>query len=685
MTLLLALHRKLQLWQQKRSSRILLSALLSFIVLILIVPTLLSTYQLYEDRENIYSLLTGEDQRIVAEQLEETGFIEIQGISFGDIRLKGFKFLTDEGLVINPADATSLVLSSSIPRWIPSWLLRDPNLIWIAGALAMGWCLVSVWLGLFLPFLYSILLGTTSWFLFRAFGLPNLSLIIVGMCVLAYSYHLILQIFCFLFRSPRQVPAIARAVLIEATRTKMSIAFLTLLLVMLPLIPIMLDPDSPLRHRVQTMLSRSLGTTFAIAAFLTVFLGCATVAFEIRDRQIWQVLTKPVSKLEYLLGKWLGIVSLNFAILTIAGLSIFMYLQYLRTAPVAEGLQGELDRLAVEEEILTARQETTPIYETLTNEQIAARVEILIDADEELRGEEEIKLQLRQKLREEVQDQYLAQQRSIPANKNGNVYSHSYIFQGLQHAKELGTPLTFKYKFYIGAVNEQETYEAGFVYNNDFSTRHTVTYVPTMTHVTLIPAYLIDDHGELTITIYNLFEPQPNYYFKSALSFDTDGIQLLYRVGNFESNFFRAILVLLIKLSFLAALAIAASTFLSFPVACMITLTVFIGGTMSPYLSQSLEYYFPPATSDLNIGNIALTIQWAFEHTVHAIASAMVFCLDGFGSQRPTNQLVNGMLVSWGAVFKGFITTGVIWSGAVLCIGTFILKKRQLAIYSGKG
>jgi hypothetical protein len=117
----------------------------------------------------------------------------------------------------------------------------------------------------------------------------------------------------------------------------------------------------------------------------------------------------------------------------------------------------------------------------------------------------------------------------------------------------------------------------------------------------------------------------------------------------------------------------------------MITLTVFASATLSPYLSESLDHYFPPSTADFDFSNIGVTIQWAFEHSVHAIASAMVFCLDGFGSQRPTNQLVNGMLVSWGTVFNGFITIGVIWSGLALLFGTFILRKRQLAIYSGRG
>ena len=182
MTSLFSLHRKLYQWQLKKSSRYILSGLLSVSVLLLVVPMLLSTYQLYEDREDIFAILVGPEQRIAAEQLQETGFIEIQGRTFGDERLQGFTFLTTDGTVINPADATSLVLSGSIPRWIPAWLLRDPNMILIAGSVTLVWCLISVWLGLFLPFIYSILLGTCSWLVFNAIGLPKFSLVTTLSC-----------------------------------------------------------------------------------------------------------------------------------------------------------------------------------------------------------------------------------------------------------------------------------------------------------------------------------------------------------------------------------------------------------------------------------------------------------------------------------------------------------------------
>ena len=99
----------------------------------------------------------------------------------------------------------------------------------------------------------------------------------------------------------------------------------------------------------------------------------------------------------------------------------------------------------------------------------------------------------------------------------------------------------------------------------------------------------------------------------------------------------------------------------------------------------ALEAYVPPSTSAVDFSNVGQIIQWSFENTIRGIASIMVYALDGFGGQRPSDQLVNGMLVSWSTVVRGIITIGIIWSGIALGVGTYVLKKRQLAIYSGSG
>ena len=117
----------------------------------------------------------------------------------------------------------------------------------------------------------------------------------------------------------------------------------------------------------------------------------------------------------------------------------------------------------------------------------------------------------------------------------------------------------------------------------------------------------------------------------------------------------------------------------------MVTLTIFVSGTLAPFLAESLEAYFPPAADKVDFGNIAHVIEWSFENVINTIANVIVWLLDGFGTLRPTDNLVNGMLVSWSAVLKGFLSIGLAWSGGALIIGTIVLRKRQLAIYSGNG
>ena len=671
--------------QQRTLVKTLASLLVILVIAGTISPVLSASHVLHNDRSAIEEAFSGPNQRVFGEQLQETGFISINGKKIGHERLKGFQVLDENGMIANPTSVTWYVISTEIPSWLPKWLLRSIGTTWLIGAVAICWGLASIWLGLLIPLLYATVGSAISWFLFRLLGMPNLAMAVACTGLLAFTFALLLRILELLLSSPKQIPTIAKGLLLEASRTRLSLAFIGILLVLLPLIPYWLDPASPLRHRLQTMLSRSLGMTFTIAACLTVLLACATVAFEIRDRQMWQVMTKPVSKFGYLFGKWLGIVSLNATILCIAGLSIFIYVQYLRTQPVASGMQGELDRLAVEEEVLTARLSAEPVFLELNAEQLNSRVDTIVDADPDLRDLDQIQIPLRRKIRSEVQEQYLASQRSIPPGNQGSYYQQTYTFTGLQEAKKMGAPIAFQYKFYILDSNEHELHKAGFVFNEEPATRQTIQFVPTMTHVTLIPPSFVDDEGVLKISIYNLYQPPVGKEGRGSMSFDADGIKILYRVGEFESNFLRAMLVLWIKLAFLAAIGVSVATFLSFSVATLVTFTIFCSGLMAPWLAESLQLYLPPLTREVDFGDISMVIQWGFENTIRGIATFLVFMLRGFGEQQPTSQLVQGMFISWGSVVNGFLTIGVLWSGLAISIGTIVLRKRQLAIYSGNG
>ena len=147
MKLLFFLHRRLHSWQQKKWPRILFSILLFAIISALLIPTLLSSYKIHGLRSELYSVLTGPDQRIVAEEIEETGFVQLSGVSYGDVRLVGFGILDENEIVIDPSGVTSIILQKEFPHNVPVWLLQNPMFTWSIGAISiffLGFAIVTM-------------------------------------------------------------------------------------------------------------------------------------------------------------------------------------------------------------------------------------------------------------------------------------------------------------------------------------------------------------------------------------------------------------------------------------------------------------------------------------------------------------------------------------------------------------
>jgi hypothetical protein len=591
----------------------------------------------------------------------------------------------EEGRIAVPRIVVEDMLSDQIPAWAPNWLLDQPGTTWLLAIVITIWLLLIIWMTIALPFVLT-LAGTGA-----AIGLillmslvgrfnPEQAMVsVAGIGLLTFTYVLLTRAALILYQRPNQILAVAHTVIKEASRSRISLVFIVLLLVMLPLIPLWLDPEAPLRFRIQTFISRSMGLTFVLAAFMTLFLACATVAFEIRDRQIWQLMTKPLSRINYILGKWLGVVTVNLILLTISGVSTFTFLQYMRTLPVAPGIEGQLDRLQVNNEIMTARVPAHPVYPSLTTEQLRERIEQEIDRNPDLAGTE-VPLNKRREIAEEIRNRFDAAQRSIPPG-----HARTYEFTGLSEAKRRGSTLTLRYRFFILNDDPHETFPAAFVINDDMDTVRRVTYVPTMSHVQVFSPDDILDDGTIRITIANLHEPPPDTPALGSMNFERRDLELLYQVANFEGNFFRAVMVSWIKLAFLAMLGIACATFLSFPVACLLSFTIFVAGSLSSFLASSLDLFYPPEISQVDWTNIGMVIQWAFESFVRAVAQGLVFTLRAFGEYSPTQSLVEGRLIPWSAVGSSMLTLGLIWSGLAMLVGYLVIRSRQLAVYSGQG
>ena len=687
-TLIRKAYRALAAQQERKAVLIALSSV-SVIVCAVVFGRLYFVATAIEDRRpalvNALVEANLEDETTVGPTLASTGVLEVDGYRYeldDDLRERSRElFDPASGRIFAPVALTNVLMAPHVPAWAPHWLRESKETVMVLGAATLGWLLLVILLRIPLQAGLTVLGTGVPFGIASALGATTAMWVIGGVGLLTFTYMLLVRGFLLLYSVPRQIPAVAATVLREATRTRVPLLFIIALLVLLPLIPVFISPEDPLRFRIQTFISRSMGLTFYLASCMTIVLACATVAFEIRDRQIWQLVTKPMGRFNYLLGKWLGIVSLNVVLVTIASVSMFLFIQYQRRLPIESSRTALEDARQVETAVLTARVNRYPTYETLSKEQIQARVEERIKNEAQFTDLESVPAaEWRMLAREEV-ERHSAGQRSIMPQQ-----SRQFVFRDLDRAKALGVPLTLRYRFHILRDDEHETFTAFFMFNDDQQTMRTEQYVPTMAHsLDRIPSEWINDDGELTVTVANGLDPRLKFAGNGAMNWEFDDFELLFEVGSFEANFFRAILVNLVRLAFLAMLGIACATFLSFPVACLMSFTIFVAGTAAPFLAQSLNQWVPPDATTMDWGNIGMVIKWAVMSVLSGIARAMVWLVGAFGQTQPTDALVQGRLLAWPAVIMSIVRIGLVWSGIALLVGYLVLRSRQLAIYSGNG
>lgn len=622
------------------------------------------------------------DEDELAVSLARTGTVVVNGKTYGGpgILDRRREIFDRQGDIAQPRALASLLIQPEVPTWAPIWLLDQPQTTWLLAITSTALLLATIWMALTVPLLLTVAGLCATALPAYLNGFEQTAWMFAGLGLLTFSFALLTRVLLLALNRPIQSLSVAHTVVREASRSRLSLVFIVFLLIALPLIPVVfLDKDGPLRYQVQSFISWSMNATYIVAACLTLVLSCATVAFEIRDRQIWQLVSKPMSRFNYLIGKWIGIVGVNAVLLTIAGLSIFMYIQYLRSQPVAPGLEGQLDAVQLRDAVLTARKSARPTYDQLTEEQLRERV------DQELRRNPEYAMidqpspELRRSIRQRIQQTYAAQQRGVPPQQ-----ARTYTFEGLGEAKDRSASLTLRYRFHILEDSTHTNYPARFFFNEDPNLSLDRRYVPTMSHDLIIGPNLIQDDGTLKVTVANLYQAPPNSPY-GTLNFEADDFELLYQVASFESNFIRAMLITLTKLSFLSVLGILFATFLSFPVACLASFTVFLGGSLAPFLHMSLQEFMIPPIFDMESFTAAQLLEYIFKQIVRAVGYAIVFTMGGYGEYKPTQELVQGRYIPWLHVLWSFLRLGVIWSCIALVVGYLIMRSRELAIYSGHG
>jgi hypothetical protein len=562
---------------------------------------------------------------------------------------------------------------------------RSPASFTIGVLLVSGVMLLFIWLGLGLSYL-----AITAAAL--AIGLPLLlsdrsapfGFVVLGGAQLMLAFIVLLRAAVLLFTPAHPTLAIARNVLAEAIRMKISVIFIAMLIVMLASMPLILNGEQPLRFRVQAFLQYANQFAFWVIALLVLFFGAATVAFEQRDKIIWQTMTKPVSAAQYVLGKWLGVSTLAAILLLVSAAGVFGFTEYLRRLPAggevrpfeprdASLLMTE-DRLVLETRILTARRAVLPRTPfDLADPMFDAAVEQRIEGIQRL-GPFTPTPADRARFREEAFREAITAFRSIDPIAER---SQEYVFEGLDDAKRRGIPLTLRYKIDAEGNRPDVFYAITFLFSDGpiFRERTALGF----SHTIILGPEKINDDGTLRFELFNgnfaldqqgalRFVPNTN-----SITMPADGLEISYQVGTFRGNFLRVQAVQWVKLAFLAMLAVCASTFLSFPVACLVAVGVFFIAESSGWVAYALPGW---GTTDTD-GKFDL-FRFLTYHFADKVSSAFRI----YNDLKPAERLADGRLLSWSSVAS---STGVLLvvSFVIYLIGVFSFRSRQLAIYSG--
>ncbi len=453
----------------------------------------------------------------------------------------------------------------------------------------------------------------------------------------------------------RRTWAVAVQMIREGIRMKIALVFILVLVAIWPLLFTVEGDGVTLKSRIQMFLSWSLWIVGFVLSVLTILLSCWSLSNEIREKHIQMVAVKPIPRWQFVLGKWLGVVVLDVALLAGCGVIVYGFARYLGSRPPA----NELDEQGVKQEVLAARA-GVPIKPP---PDLEARVEQRI---RQLTQENRLSADrspdaVRREIIEQLKSEYLSVQ-------PGQI--QTYLFRDLLVDRAPDRYIYIRYKAAYGQVPRGEVWhtvwEAGDL---DKGTKVAVLERKDPTeriHTILIPSECVDDAGTLRVRVVNL---DPN----AVLSFggEEGKLELLYHIGGFGWNLVRGLALIGVRLLFLAALGVLLSSFLSFPVACLAAVVVFVVASGQDFLADAMSWVAPSGSEGDPLGPVGPAIR--------AMVQAFMWLVPNFARYDAVPTLADGQAVTLMWLLVGILELLIVRGLILGFLACVLFTRRELA------
>lgn len=438
----------------------------------------------------------------------------------------------------------------------------------------------------------------------------------------------------------------------------------------------MFTADGTLSGVLRTMLNFNYYIILGVLTLLTLYFSAVVLDSELAEEQMTLLCTKSVHRYSIVLAKWLAVT------LTIGGVLIIMWgatyaalkmrcsteniVEIRKATPQTKNFTAQMRLQDAEKQLFitnknffTARK--TYQAEVHTVDHDAEDMHYHMNLSKIPKDKRPSDLEIRTFLR------MTRKKKAFPLTYgSGKHFDFVGIPMGL---KELLIRYKIKGVKKVGELNRlQARWEIGGRHTPSFF--HRTDFKPKTTQEFFIPGKLVAKNGTITATIINDSAPEKG----SAPGFmeipEKDGIVLLAKSGGFLWNFIKGMLLIWIQLTFLAAVGVGFSTFVSAPITAFVLLGVIMPGFMFESLEQDLApppiiYFTQPMSAEKQVKRAAITALQVFPN---------------FADTNPVDALGTGTEITYTKVLIEFFWVILLRGGIILSLGSILFTKREIGI-----
>ena len=450
--------------------------------------------------------------------------------------------------------------------------------------------------------------------------------------------------------------AVARLTLKAAIRYRLVLVLGTLLLGSVILLPSVVKHDGSAQGFTQILITYTLGAIITLLGFSTLWLACGSLAREVEDFSMQLVCTKPVPRWQIWLGKWLGIMLLNAALLAVSGATVYFLLL------AKSGSLSPAQQRVLQEEVLVARKSAVEVIPD-----IEPTVE---KAFQERLRRQSVEGKDRSFVRKQIREQMLAQMQYIRPGQ-GRRWIIRLDPGAAERLKD--RPMFLRVKFFTpDYAGSNTTFDFGWEigppeghqrqrFANNLAPESFISFPIEGNH--------IGADGTITIDAVNLND-------RPVLFPLEDGLEVLYHEGGFGLNFARGLGILFCWLGLLAAIGLFAASKLQFNVAAFVSFGILMIGLSSSTLKQVVEQGGILGVSSEEGIVVQKSLLNSASVTVYGSLKWVIDQVVGFS---PIDALSTGRSITWGQLAQAVGIVLGITAGLFAVAGIFIFNRRELA------